>query len=143
MAWPKDSRPPKPISRLKAQAKSAKHITFIRNTGYSTSGASAKNATMTPKATCCARLTRRFSWGVSLLRSEQAGGPDQQDERHDDEDDGVRGLRIEHLRQALDHAEAEAGKDRAHDRAHAADHHHCEDDDDQVRSHLRADLVDR
>jgi hypothetical protein len=50
MAWPKDRRPLKPISRLKAQAKSAKHITFIRNTGYSTRGASAKNATISTKA---------------------------------------------------------------------------------------------
>ncbi len=50
MAWPKDSSPPKPISRLKAQAKSAKHITFIRNTGYTRSGAAAKNATMTMNA---------------------------------------------------------------------------------------------
>ena len=33
MAWPNESRPPKPISRLKAQANSAKHITFIMNTG--------------------------------------------------------------------------------------------------------------
>ena len=43
MAWPKDSRPPKPISRLKAQANSAKHITFIMNTGYTTSGASGED----------------------------------------------------------------------------------------------------
>ena len=33
MAWPNESRPPKPMSRLKAQAKSAKHITFIMKTG--------------------------------------------------------------------------------------------------------------
>src|SRR5688572_4712132 len=50
MAWPKDRSPLKPISRLKAQAKSAKHITFIRNTGYTTSGASAKNTTIAAKA---------------------------------------------------------------------------------------------
>ena len=50
MAWPKDSRPPKPISRLKAQANSAKHITFIMNTGYTTSGAAAKIASITTSA---------------------------------------------------------------------------------------------
>jgi hypothetical protein len=44
---------------------------------------------------------------------------------------------IEHLGQALDHAEREAGDDRAHDRAHAADHHHREHDDDEVGAHQR------
>ena len=33
MACPNDSKPPKPMRRLKAQAKSAKHITFIMKTG--------------------------------------------------------------------------------------------------------------
>ena len=45
--------------------------------------------------------------------------------------DGARRLRIEHLGQALDHAEREAGDDRAEDRAHAADHDDGEDDDDE------------
>src|SRR5687768_2002713 len=105
MAWPKDRSPLKPISRLKAQAKSAKHITFIRNTGYSTSGASAKNATISTKAILCC-FTRRFSF----LRPKQAGGLDQQHDHHDDEDHGVRRLGIEHLGQALDYAQAEAGE---------------------------------
>ena len=33
-AWPNDSRPVKPSSRLKAQAKIAKHSAFITKTGY-------------------------------------------------------------------------------------------------------------
>ena len=37
------------MSRLNAQANSAKHMTFIRNTGYSTVGASRKNAAITAK----------------------------------------------------------------------------------------------
>ena len=36
---PNESRPVKPISKLKAQAKSAKHNNFIRKTGYPTKGA--------------------------------------------------------------------------------------------------------
>jgi hypothetical protein len=35
IAWPNESRPPKPSSRLKAHANSAKHSAFITNTGYS------------------------------------------------------------------------------------------------------------
>ena len=57
--------------------------------------------------------------------------------------DDARARRVEQLGQALDHAEPEAGDDRADDRAHAADHHHREHDDDQVAAHQRADLVDR
>jgi hypothetical protein len=33
IACPNDSSPPKPMSRLKAHAKSPKHNAFIRNTG--------------------------------------------------------------------------------------------------------------
>ncbi len=33
-AWPNDSRPVKPSSRLKAQANRAKHSSFITKTGY-------------------------------------------------------------------------------------------------------------
>ena len=58
MAWPKDSSPPKPSSRLKAQAKSAKHITFIMNTGYTTTGASTRMASISRNAM---RWTRRSS----------------------------------------------------------------------------------
>ena len=42
------------------------------------------------------RMVRRRS------RAEQAGRPDQQHDRHDDEDHRVGGRRIEHLGQALD-----------------------------------------
>src|ERR1700752_3973483 len=52
---------------------------------------------------------------------EQAGRPHQQHDRHDDEDHRVGGLGEEHLGQAFNDPEAEAGDDRAHDRAHAAD----------------------
>src|SRR6185503_12201737 len=88
MACPKDSSPPKPISRLKAQANSAKHIAFMRKIGYSTSGASRKNAAMAPSAIFWER-------GMLLLCPEQACGPDHQHDGHDDEDHRVRRLGIE------------------------------------------------
>src|SRR2546428_54164 len=74
---------------------------------------------------------------------EQPGWPDQQYDGHDDEDYRVRGLGKKHLGQPFDNAEPEAGNDGAHDRAHAADHHDREHHDDEVGTHLRADVVDR
>src|SRR4051794_31623976 len=105
MAWPKDSRPLKPTSRLKAHANSAKHIAFIRNTGYKSSGATAKKATIAAKAIFWCFGIRR---PASLLRSEEPGGLHHEHERHDDEDDGVRRLRIEDLGEALRDPEREA-----------------------------------
>src|SRR5437762_3312773 len=67
----------------------------------------------------------------------QSGGPDQEHDCHDDENHRVGGLREEHFGQSLDHAEAKARENSADDRSHAADHHHREHDDDQVRTHLR------
>src|SRR5882762_3309144 len=128
----------------------------MRNTGYATHGASAKNAIITAVAMrWCAIPPARdvapdaSSWTADIsrtpssLRAEEARRLDHQHDRHDYEDHRVRRLRIEHLGQALDHPEREAGHDRAHDRAHASDHDHREDHDDQVGSHERIDLVER
>src|SRR4029077_5670480 len=90
-----------------------------------------------PSAECAGAAMVSVATAMSGRPSEQAGRPDQQYDRHDDEDHRVGGFRKEHLGEALDHAEAEPGDDRPHDRAHAADHHHGEHHDDQVRSHLR------
>src|ERR1700730_7501586 len=112
------------------------------------SGASTSTATMTTNAiaTLSIRAARgatvTFCATMSGAPSEQAGRADQQHDRHDDEDHGVRRLRKEHLGEPLDDAEAEAREDRAEDRAHAADHHHGEHHDDQLAAHLRAHSVD-
>ncbi len=98
-------------------------------------------------ASLCERTGAAFFWSgrccTSDASSEQPGGPDQQHDRHHDEDHRVGCLGEEHLGQALDQAEREAGDDRSHDRAHAADDHHREHHDDEVRPHLRAHVVDR
>src|SRR5690242_17641231 len=113
-------------------------------------GATISAATMITKAMVSLRLSRmRAAVGAASAMlamsgrpSEQTGGADQQHDRHDDEDHRVGGLGEEHLGEALDDTEPEAGEDRPHDRAHAADHDDGEHHDDQVRSHLRADIVD-
>src|SRR6266498_5347366 len=74
--------------------------------------------------------------------SEQAGRPDQKNDCHDDEDHGVGGFGKEDLRQSLDETQAESGQNRAHDRSYAADHDHREYHDNEVRTHLRAHVVD-
>src|SRR5690606_10211132 len=66
----------------------------------------------------------------------------QQYDHHDDEHHGAGGFGPEDLGEAFDDAQAQAGDDRAQDRTHAADDHHGEDDDDQVRAHQRRDLQD-
>src|SRR4029077_15971075 len=96
------------MSRLNAQAKSAKHITFIRKIGYATKGATMKNASIPRKAArwCAwpfapavamspgtADMARR---SVSLS-TEQPGRLDHEHDRHDDEDHGVGGFRVEDL----------------------------------------------
>src|ERR1700688_4951370 len=88
------------------------------------------SASMTRKATPASRssLVKRVAGTGRVLTlmsgdpAEQARRADEEDDRHDDEDDRVRGLGIEHLRQAFDHAEREAGEDRAANRAHPANH---------------------
>src|SRR5471032_1065296 len=108
-------------------------------------------ATMTAKATgstseyflAVASVAGSTLCNMSGPPSEQAGGPDQQHDRHDDEDHRAGGLGKENLGQPFDDTEPKTGEDRAHDRAHAADHHHCEHHDDEVGAHLRAHVVDR
>ena len=98
-------------------------------------------------ATILARHVRRRRWRLrgpcQAARPNRPVGPDQKDDRHDDEHHRVRRLRVEHFRQPFDDAEHEAGHDRAEDRSHAANHHDREDDGDDVRAHARTDLVDR
>src|SRR5215212_12174467 len=107
-------------------------------------GAIASATTISTKAICSARL---LAWPTGAVMSdtagapsiaamsgpssEQTGGSHQQHDRHDDEDHRIGSFRTEHLGETLDHAEAEAGDDRTHDRAHAADHHHRKHHDDQ------------
>src|SRR5712692_10746211 len=79
---------------------------------------------------------------ISALPAEQTRRLDQQHQGHDDEDHRVRGFGVEDLREPFDHAEREAGDDRAHDGAHPANDHHRENDDDEVGAHQRVDLVD-
>src|SRR6476660_8703361 len=76
------------------------------------------------------------------LPSEQSRWAEHQNDHNDAEDHRVGRLWIEVLRQALDDAEAEAGEDRSHDRAHAADDDDGEHDDDEIGAHQRIDLVD-
>src|ERR1700722_209260 len=83
------------------------------------------------------------SMSMSGRPPKQAGRPDQKNDRHYDEHHRVRRLRVEHFRQPLYDAEHKAGHDRTEDRSHAANHHDCEDDGDNVRAHARADLIDR
>src|SRR6185369_12564828 len=126
----------------------------MRNTGYTpTNGATTNMSAITSVATRNVRLPRAVRVSmmparvsceaaavVSMLLallSEQARRLQHQHDHHDHEDHGIRRLRVEDLRQAFDHAEPEAGDDRAHDRSHAADDHHREHDDDQVCAHLR------
>ncbi len=79
---------------------------------------------------------------IQGLASEEPGRPQQQDENHHDEDDGIGGNGIEDLGQAFDHPQPEARDDGSHDRAHAADDHDGEDDDYDVGPHLGADVLD-
>src|ERR1700689_1829532 len=117
----------------------------------------AKNGAIAIRATIIAKamaLTRRSWLVISAAATEasrsmsgrppkQAGRPDQKDDRHDDEHHGFRRLRVELLGQALYDAKNEAGQDRTEDRSHAANHHDCEDDSNDVRAHARTDLIDR
>src|SRR5664279_4962443 len=111
-------------------------------------GATASSAAITPMPSMipgsrrgAATTTATGSVMASRRLAEQSGWLDQEDDHHDHEDDGVRCFGIEHLGQALDHAEAETGQDGAENRAHSADDHHRENDDDQVRAHQRIHLV--
>src|SRR4029450_2192241 len=107
-------------------------------------GAASSNATMTAKATYWWRGTGAMragaavpaSWSMLFMSSgspEQAGRLDQQHDGHDDEDHRVGGFGIEHLGQPLDDAKHEAGDDRAHDGAHAADQDEGKADKCRVR----------
>src|SRR5579883_341972 len=115
-----------------------------------TKGATRKNATMMPKAANCPLIaagreisvSSSFTAAISPRPPEEPRRLDQQDDDHDDKYDRIRRFGIEDLGQALDHAKREAGDDRAHDGAHAADHHHRENHDDEIGAHERADLVD-
>src|ERR1700693_991676 len=114
------------MSRLKAQANSAKHNACIRKSGYIKNGAITSAATITRKAmgSDSKRVFLSVSAAGSTLcnisgpPSEQSGGADQQNNRHDDKDHSARSFGKKNLGQTFDDAEPEAGDDRAHDRAH-------------------------
>ena len=145
-----------PSSRLKAQANSAKHITFIMKPG---GHADQRRADEDERhddegdAAAPASLAVGFGRGGGRrrvwMRCAMAyfSGPNRPAGRISStmvmmtKMTVVEASGIEHLGQALDQAQAEAGDDGAHDGAHAADHHHGEHHDDQVGTHLRADLV--
>src|SRR5205807_10324635 len=102
-------------------------------------GATVSNAAITtmvsmnPGCQRCAGTTAATGSVISLpLLAEQSRRLDQKHDHHDHEDDSVRCLGIEDLGQALDDAQAKAGQDSAENRAHPADEHHCQDDDDQI-----------
>ena len=59
IACPNDNNPPKPSNKLKAQANSAKHMTFIKNMGYTHNGAIEKIATMK------ANTTHKWAWDLA------------------------------------------------------------------------------
>src|SRR5436190_19828526 len=96
-----------------------------------------------PSAECSGAAMVSLATAMSGRPSEQAGRADQQHDRHDDEDHRVGRLGKEHLGEALDNTEAEAGDDGAHDRAHAADHHQGEHLVDEIGSHYRVYGVDQ
>src|SRR5271154_3580444 len=106
---------------------------------------------MTRKATPASRssLVKRVAWAGRVLTlmsgdpAEQARRAKEEDDRHDDEDHRVRGLGIEHLRQAFDYAEREPREDRAENRAHPADHDDGEHDGDDIGAHAWTNLIDR
>src|ERR1700710_906812 len=100
----------------------------MRNTGYSTNGLTTISTTITTKAMDCARENPNISGGLS----KEAAGPDKQQDPQKQEDHGGRGLRVEHLGQSFDDAQAEAGQDRSHDRPHAANDDHGEHGVDEV-----------
>src|SRR5215469_11380906 len=101
------------MRRLNAQANSAKHSAFMRNTGYTNTGAIKSPTAMTTKAMSSLRSRARWpgrsigsaTSSMSGAPAEQARGPDEQNDRHDDEDHGVRRLGEEHLGQPLNDAE--------------------------------------
>src|SRR5919202_213972 len=103
------------------------HSTRIRKTGYSTNGLITISATMIAKAISCERENpnkyERDNPNILGSPPKQAARPDEQDDDNHHENHGRRGLRIKDLRQSLDNTQREAGDDRAHDRAHAADDH--------------------
>src|SRR4051812_1804472 len=95
-AWPNDSSPVKPSSRLNAHAKMAKHSAFIMKTGYRPmNGAASRIANTTAHAMRALRVWVGVFTGVSLLFAEQAGRSDHQHDRHDHEDHDARRFRIE------------------------------------------------
>src|SRR5436309_13238876 len=82
-------------------------------------------------------VSETVSTDMSGGPSEQAGGLHQKDDRHNDENNSIGSLRVEHFGQAFDHTEQEPGDDRTKDRAHPADDDDGEHHDNEVGAHER------
>src|ERR1041384_416766 len=96
-------------------------------------GTTASSSAMMPNTIISSRIACGVTGRVSSVNADMSGRPSRQTRRlhqqyqhHQDEHHGVGSLGIEIFGQSLDHAEREAGDDRSHDRAHAADHDHGE-----------------
>src|SRR5450755_3957061 len=67
--------------------------------------------------------------------AKQSGRLDEENDHHDHKDDRVRRFGVVLLGQALDDAQSEARPYPTENRAHAADDHHREDNNNQIRAH--------
>src|SRR6185312_8486915 len=113
------------MSRLKAQANSAKQSAFIRNSGYMNAGAAIRMTVMAAKAINSLRefevaaVAPMVSAALVILPSpEQARRPDQEHDRHDDENHRTRRFGEKNLSQSFRDPERKTCQDRAHDRSH-------------------------
>src|SRR5439155_17427709 len=105
----------------------------------------AKSATITtvamavarPSVSAAKRVMLDVVFAISASPAEKTLWFDEKHDRHDDKDHGVGSLGVEHFGQPFDDTQAKAGDDRPQDRSHAADDHHREDHDDEIRAHLR------
>src|SRR5271157_4251670 len=97
--------------------------------GYTTKGA------MSPIASNDAYPMKRRFTVISSLLAEKPRRPNQQNQRHNQEHDRIRSLRIENLGQALDQSQTQSSQNGTQYRSHASDDHDRENDNDQVCSH--------
>src|SRR6478609_4717477 len=99
-------------------------------------GTMASSTAIAANTIISSRIARGVTGSVSSVNADMSGRPSRQSrwlyqkhQHHQHEHHGVGGFGIKILGQSLDHAKRKAGDDRSHDRAHAADDHHREHDD--------------